>query len=135
MRALFIEDDELNRRIVQDMLRVGGADMVGAEDALTGLAIYDRESFDILLVDLRMPGIDGFETIRRVRARNDAKADVPIIVVTADTGATIRQDCLDTGANAVLLKPVAMRELFETIADLMVAGSETNEPDSSVSAA
>ncbi|MGB7406776.1 MAG: response regulator [Pacificimonas sp.] len=127
MRALFIEDDELNRRIVEDMLRVGGAEMTGASDAESGLAIFDKESFDILLVDLRMPGVDGFETIRRVRARRDEKADVPIIVVTADTGSTISADCIETGADAVLLKPVAMRELFDTIAELMVPPAAETE--------
>ncbi|MHB9880913.1 response regulator [Pacificimonas sp. ICDLI1SI03] len=120
MRVLFIEDDELNRRIVEDMLHVGGAEMVGAEDAAAGLLRFDQENFDIVLVDLRMPGIDGFETIRRIRARDDAKASLPIVVVTADTGTTIREDCLQCGADAVLLKPVAMRELFETIADIVV---------------
>ena len=123
MRALFIEDDDLNRRIVEDMLRVGGAEMVGAADALTGLEIFGREEFDIVLVDLRMPKVDGFETIRRIRAWEDEdRRDVPVIVVTADTGERIDDDCRAAGADAILLKPVAMRELFEVIADLVVAG-------------
>lgn len=121
MRALFIEDDDLNRRIVEDMLRVGGAEMVGASDAQTGLEIFAREEFDFILVDLRMPGIDGFETIRRIREWKDERSEVPIIVVTADTGESIDDQCRAAGANAILLKPVAMKELFEVIADQVVS--------------
>lgn len=124
MRALFIEDDDLNRRIVEDMLRVGGAEMVGAENATVGLEIFGRERFDIVLVDLRMPLIDGFETMKRIRAWDDDRRDVPLIVVTADTGEHIDDDCRAAGADAILLKPVAMRELFEVIADLVVSGSQ-----------
>lgn len=123
MRALFIEDDDLNRRIVEDMLRVGGAEMVGASDALTGLEIFGEERFDIVLVDLRMPGIDGFETMRRIRSWDDERREVPLIVVTADTGERIEEECREAGADAILLKPVAMRELFEVIADLVVSSS------------
>lgn len=126
MRALFIEDDELNRRIVEDMLRVGGADMVGAANAPAGLEIFAHERFDIVLVDLRMPGMDGFETIRRIRAHEDDRRDTPVVVVTADTGATIAEDCRACGADAVLLKPVAMRDLFETIAKLLVPPGEAS---------
>ena len=53
MNVLFIEDDRMNRRVVGDMLEVAGAAMTGAENAEEGLAILDREDFDILLVDLR----------------------------------------------------------------------------------
>jgi CheY-like chemotaxis protein len=121
VRALFIEDDDLNRRIVRDMLKVGGAEMVGAPDAEAGLEIFGEEAFDFVLVDLRMPGIDGFETMRRIRSWDDeAKAQVPMIVVTADTGERIDEDCREAGADAILLKPVAMKELFEVIAELIV---------------
>ena len=122
MRALFIEDDDLNRRIVEDMLRVGGAEMVGAPDATTGLELFAAEHFDFVLVDLRMPGIDGFETMRRIRAWEDERRDVPIVVVTADTGDRIDDECREAGADAILLKPVAMKELFEVIAELIVGG-------------
>ncbi|WP_010545966.1 response regulator, partial [Sphingomonas elodea] len=85
MNILFIEDDPMNRRVVKDMLDVAGATMAEAAWAEEGLARIDSETFDIVLVDLRMPGTDGFETIRQIRARTDAKAGLPIIVVTADT--------------------------------------------------
>lgn len=123
MQVLFIEDDPMNRRIVKDMLCVAGAEMAEASDAITGLKMLDEGDYEVLLVDLRMPGMDGFEAIRRIRSRDDHKALLPIIVVTADAGRTIEQDCLDCGADAVLLKPVAMKQLFETMARLLVEGA------------
>jgi len=115
VNVLFIEDDPMNRRVVRDMLDVAGAHMTEAELADIGLAKIDAEDFDVILVDLRMPGMDGFEAIRRIRARQDAKRNLPIIVVTADTALDLRERCLETGADEVLFKPVAMDALFETI--------------------
>lgn len=97
--------------------------MVGASDAQSGLDIFGKERFDFVLVDLRMPGIDGFETIRRIREWEDERSEVPVIVVTADTGERIDEECRAAGANAILLKPVAMRELFEVIADQVVGSN------------
>jgi CheY-like chemotaxis protein len=72
MNILFIEDDPMNRRVVKDMLDVAGATMSEASWAEEGLAMIDEDTFDVILVDLRMPGMDGFETIQRIRARDDA---------------------------------------------------------------
>jgi two-component system response regulator QseB len=69
----------------------------------------------VVLMDLRMPGMDGMEAVRRIRARGDAKANLPIIVVTADTGPELREQCLEAGADDVLFKPVAMDALFDSI--------------------
>jgi CheY-like chemotaxis protein len=115
MNILFIEDDPMNRRVVKDMLDVAGATMAEASWAEEGLAMLDADSFDVILVDLRMPGMDGFETIERIRARTDEKAELPIIVVTADTAVDLRERCMAVGADDVLFKPVAMDALFDSI--------------------
>jgi CheY-like chemotaxis protein len=115
MNILFIEDDPMNRRVVKDMLDVAGATMAEAGLAEEGLARIEYESFDVVLMDLRMPGMDGMEAIRRIRARGDAKAELPIIVVTADSGTDLREQCLEAGADDVLFKPVAMDALFDSI--------------------
>jgi two-component system response regulator QseB len=115
MNILFIEDDPMNRRVVKDMLDVAGATMSEAELAEEGLARIEQQDFDVVLVDLRMPGMDGMEAIRRIRARGDAKAELPIIVVTADTAIDLREQCLQAGADDVLFKPVAMDALFDSI--------------------
>jgi len=119
MRILFVEDDAMNRRVVRDMLDVAGATMVEAELAEAGLRRIDEEEFDLVLLDLRMPGMDGFEVIRRVRARDDAKRMLPIVIVTADTAVDLIERCLAAGADEVLFKPVAMDALFDAIGRIL----------------
>jgi hypothetical protein len=115
IKALYIEDDPINRLVVRDMLGVVGIDYDEGVDGPDGLAKLDSGEFDIVLMDLRMPGMDGLEVTRQIRARRDAKATIPIVVITADTGPGIQQDCQDAGAQDLLLKPVAMQPLLDTI--------------------
>jgi len=105
----------MNRRVVRDMLKVGGVELIEAADAFAGFRLLEQFSFDVILMDLRMPGMDGIEAIQHIRARGDDKATVPIIVITADTAHDLRGRCLASGADELLLKPVAMQALFETI--------------------
>ena len=123
MNILFIEDDPMNRRVVKDMLDVAGATMTEAESGEIGLALIDAHDFEIVLLDLRMPGMDGFETLRRIRARGDAKAELPVIVLTADTALDLRERCLADGADEVLFKPVAMDSLFDAIGRMLAKGA------------
>jgi len=109
----------MNRRVVKDMLDVAGAMMSEADSAEVGLAMLDMEEFDLLLVDLRMPGMDGLTAIGHIRARDDAKANLPIIVVTADTAPNLREKCIEAGADEVIFKPVAMEALFDAMGRLL----------------
>ena len=124
MNVLFIEDDRMNRRVVRDMLDVAGASMAEAESAEAGLAALDAQDFDMLLVDLRMPGMDGITAIQHIRARGDDKARVPIIVITADTALDLRARCLAAGADEVLFKPVAMDALFEAMGRILARDAD-----------
>lgn len=124
MRVLFIEDDAMNRRVVKDMLAVAGVDMIEAEDAERGLKLIDAETFDAILVDLRMPGMDGMTAMKIIRARTDGKAALPLIVVTADTAPDLAERCRAAGADEVLFKPVAMDALFEAIGRVMARRAE-----------
>ena len=115
MQVLFVDDDAMNRRVVRDMLQVAGLQLDEAPDGQSGLDMIDAGDYSVVLMDLRMPGMDGLTAIAQVRARNDAKRDIPIIVVTADTSANIREACLAGGADEVMMKPVAMKSLFKMI--------------------
>jgi CheY-like chemotaxis protein len=124
MRILFVEDDPMNRRVVKDMLLMVGANMAEAEDAETGLSMIEEGEFDLVLMDLRLPNMDGLTAIEHVRARHDTKARLPIIVVTADTALHIRDRCMARGADEVIMKPVAMKQLFNSIGTILVASKK-----------
>jgi CheY-like chemotaxis protein len=115
MRILIVEDNELNRRVVSQMLATAGVQSDEADDGDAGLILLDERDYDVVLMDLRMPGMDGLSAIRAIRARNDAKWDVPVIVLTADTGPDIRAQCLLAGADEMIMKPVHMNSLFDAI--------------------
>ncbi len=119
MRVLYVEDDPMNRSVVKDMLSVVGAEMTEAVDAETGLSILDDQSFNIILMDLRMPGMDGITAIGHIRKRDDSKATLPVIVVTADMSPDLRDRCLAGGADEVLQKPVAMGALLKTMTAML----------------
>ena len=114
----------MNRRVVKDMLDVAGATMTEAESAEEGLRLIDEHDYAMILVDLRMPGMDGLTAIGHIRRRSDAKARVPIIVVTADAAVDLREQCLAAGADEVLFKPVAMDALFDAMGRILARGSD-----------
>ena len=123
LRFLCIEDDALNRRVLSDMLIVAGGvtqECVSGEDRLAELAAKD---FDCVLVDLRMPGMDGHSVIERIRERGDAKGLLPIVVVTAEGLGPDTARCLRSGADHILVKPVIIDELFDCIGAILGAGS------------
>lgn len=126
MRVLFVEDDPMNRRVVRDMLTVADVEMSEAENAEIGLRMIAAEDFDLVLMDLRMPGMDGLTAIRAVREKADGKAATPIVVVTADTAIDLRAQCVAAGADDLILKPVAMDVLFETIGRIVAEGANAD---------
>ena len=119
MRVLFVDDNAMNRQVVNGMLAAADVPMVEAEDAEVGLQLIETDEFDLILMDLRMPGMDGLDAIRAIRARADANAELPIIVVTADNGADVRARALAAGADDLLHKPVQMQVLFDTIGHVL----------------
>jgi CheY-like chemotaxis protein len=125
MRILFVDDDAMNRRVVRDMLSVAGVELDEACDGQSGLDKIEANDYACILMDLRMPGMDGLTAIKAIRARTDAKANLPVIVVTADTSHNIREECLACGGDEVLMKPVAMKPLFKMIGQMIALRSRT----------
>jgi CheY-like chemotaxis protein len=119
MNVLYVDDEVLNRRMIGSMLRKAGVEMAEAEDAEAGLWMIADRDFDLVLMDLRMPGMDGFAAIGEIRAHEGAMKDVPIIVITADDAHDIRTRARAVGANDVLIKPVTKEDLFRSIGRLI----------------
>jgi CheY-like chemotaxis protein len=124
MNILYIEDDVVNRQVIREMLRVADVQMLEAPDGPSGLAMIDDSILDAVLIDLRMAGMDGLTAIGHIRRRGDEKAHLPLIVITADTSPNLRADCLAAGADDMLLKPVAMGDLFNVIGRVIATKSK-----------
>jgi CheY-like chemotaxis protein len=115
MQVLYVDDEAPNRRIIGSMLKKAGIDMAEADSADAGLWMIAARNFDLVLMDVRMPGKDGLAAIREIRAHQDGKQDVPILVVTADDAYEVRVRAKAVGADGVLIKPVTQEQLLEAI--------------------
>jgi PAS domain S-box-containing protein len=117
LRILLIEDNAVNQLVTTRLLEREGHSVAGAESGLRGLEALARESFDAVLMDVQMPGMDGIETTRAIRARERGVARrTPIIAFTAHAMKEDRERCLAAGMDAYLAKPVETAELIETLA-------------------
>jgi signal transduction histidine kinase/CheY-like chemotaxis protein len=116
--VLVIDDIEVNRAVASDWLRRLGFDVIAVETAEQGLREMTRTHVSLVLTDIVMPGIDGLEFIRRVRAHPELR-DVPIIALSATSSAINAGKTLAAGANAFLPKPVDFNHLQIEMAALL----------------
>ena len=119
-RILIIEDEESYRDATAFMLRKEGFEVLTAEDGETGLATYDRSGADLVLLDLMMPGMPGFEVCRQLRGRGN----VGIVMVTARDSEVDKVVGLELGADDYLTKPFSHRELVARIRAVLRRGQD-----------
>lgn len=119
-QVLVIDDDEELLIMLGMILRRAGHTPLLVGDPLEGLACITSNSPDLIILDLMMPHLSGFEVCRRIRNHADAAiANTPIMVLTARVSAEDRQAALDNGADAYVVKPVSTHQLTEHIAQLL----------------
>ncbi len=138
LQVLVAEDHPVNRQYMAALLETMGHDAVFAADGEQAVRAVRERRFDLVLMDLHMPRLDGFGATRAIRALPDrAAATVPIVALTADAFPETRDRCLVSGMNAVLTKPVgpdklatALRRLFgPTASHAASAATETIMPE------
>ena len=120
-RILMIEDEASYREATAYMLQREGFQIATAADGTEGLAEYDRNGADLVLLDLMMPGIPGTEVCRQLRQRGD----VPVIMVTARDSEVDKVVGLELGADDYVIKPFSHRELVARIRAVLRRGRET----------
>jgi CheY-like chemotaxis protein len=116
VRILVVEDNATNRLIATKLLENLGADVVTACDGYAGVEAAEHGAFDLILMDIQMPGIDGVEAARRIRTLGGVAAETPIVALTANVLAHQRQSYLDAGMDGVVGKPIAPGALVAEIA-------------------
>ena len=113
-RILVVEDHEENRRIMRDLLTAAGYEMLEALTGEEGVARAEAERPDLILMDIQLPGIDGYETTRRIKAIPALRA-IPIIAVTSFALSGDDRKALAAGCDAYVTKPFSPRALLAKI--------------------
>ena len=117
LRILVAEDNLNNQHVALSLLSKQGHSVVIVENGREALKALEREAFDLILMDIQMPDMDGFEATERIRARESGtNTRIPIIAMTAHAMTGDREKCLAAGMNAYVSKPIRRAELVEAIA-------------------
>jgi signal transduction histidine kinase len=111
---LVVDDHDINRRALRGILEAFGARVETAEDAEVALTACNTRVYDAILMDVRMPGVDGLEATRRLRAEG-LNRGTPVIAVTGAVGTDDREACLAAGMNDCVEKPVSATDLYKAL--------------------
>jgi CheY-like chemotaxis protein len=121
-RVLVVDDNEMNRRVVATMLPPAGFDVVEAADAAEAIALASKDPPQVILMDIRMPGMDGLEATQALR-RGARTAAVPVIALSAQAMPGDREKALAAGCVGYITKPVARHELISAVSTAVNAGA------------
>jgi len=117
-KILYIEDDITNRILVRKLLHAEGYSVLEAEDGLAGIEMAKTESPDLILLDMNMPGIDGYETIDQIRGAENLN-EITVIALTADAMAGDREKAIHAGCDGYISKPIDLDNFTEQIRDYL----------------
>ncbi len=126
-RVLVVEDNAVNRKVVEGILTRRNYDVGTAENGRAAMELLTRKAFDLVLMDVQMPEMDGFEATRRIRA--DARLrGMPIVAMTAHAMKGDRERCLEHGMDDYLTKPVKADALEETVQKWLPGAKTQRKP-------
>ena len=127
-KILLVEDNEMNRDMLSRRLVRSGFDVVIAVDGGQGVAMASTEKPDLILMDMSLPVLDGWEATRRVKS-DPATRDVRVVVVTAE-GEEIRDHIIGLGADEYFTKPFSPTALLRTVETVLAGPAESMPPGS-----
>ena len=127
LRALIVDDHPVNRQMLRLMIEAAGCKAVEAVDGLEAVEKVQGDAFDLILMDVRMPRLDGLEATRRIRALPSTARETPILAVTADAMPEDAARCLAAGMDAHLAKPVTYERLYAAIDQTFRAAADREQ--------
>jgi two-component system, cell cycle response regulator DivK len=114
--VLYIEDNQDNMMLVKRALEARGYRLLEAETGLAGVDVAEKQTVDLILLDINLPDIDGYEVARRLRTSTKTElAYVPIIAVTANALKGDAEKALEAGCDVYMSKPINIRELWARV--------------------
>jgi PAS domain S-box-containing protein len=128
LRLLLADDSPTNRMLAVRLLEKRGHSVTSVEDGLKAVEAVQESSFDVVLMDVQMPELDGLEATQIIRQWEGGKSRIPIVALTAHAMESDRQRCLDAGMDAYVSKPFSADELYATVEQLVGTMTRPN-PD------
>ncbi|MCI5162212.1 MAG: response regulator [Candidatus Electrothrix sp. AX5] len=113
-KILLVDDDPFNRLVAVELMNMAGLTVESAEDGVEAVEMVQTKKYDLVLMDLNMPRMDGVEAGIAIHHLPDC-ADLPIIALTADASGSTKQNCLQSGMNDIISKPIDPQTFFETL--------------------
>lgn len=127
VNVLIVDDDEILLETAIETLKSLGANGDKAENALTALEMIKKKQYDVVILDWKMPEIDGIETVRRIRQEIDK--DIPVLLISAYDWSDIEIEAKKVGVNGFISKPLFRSTLYEKISNLLGVESKSIEPE------
>jgi CheY-like chemotaxis protein len=118
LRILIAEDNPANQMLVEALVALGGHSFRTVHDGAKAVHAASTETFDLVLMDVRMPEMSGIEATRRIRELGYSAERLPVIAMTANAGPTDGRDCVEAGMNDILIKPIDRAAFFAKLSDI-----------------
>jgi two-component system cell cycle response regulator DivK len=115
---LIVEDNDKNRKLVRDVLTFKGYETIESETGEEGVRLAEERRPSLVLMDIRLPGIDGVEALRRLRAEETTRG-IPVMAMTASVMSEDRQKIVAAGFDAYQSKPINLTEFVSAVAQLL----------------
>jgi CheY-like chemotaxis protein len=115
---LVVEDNDKSRKLVRDVLTFKGYEIIEAETGEEGVGLAQERRPSLILMDIRLPGIDGIQALRRLRAEV-ATRGIPVMAMTASVMASDRRRVLDAGFDAFQSKPIKLKDFLAAVEELL----------------
>ena len=115
---LVVEDNEQSRKLVRDVLKFKGYEIIEAESGETGVRLAQERRPSLVLMDIRLPGINGIEALGRLRAGEDTRS-IPVLAMTASVMTDDRQKIMDAGFDGFQSKPINVKEFMAAVEHLL----------------
>jgi len=126
LRILLVEDNAVNQRLAVRLIEKRGHRVSVASNGRRAIEVLEKESFDLVLMDVQMPEMDGFEATAAIRKREEATGThTPVIALTAHAMKGDRERCLDAGMDGYLAKPIRSHELDQVLDKQIARRRET----------
>jgi signal transduction histidine kinase/CheY-like chemotaxis protein len=132
LRILLVEDNNINQRLASHLLAAQGHQVVVATDGKQAVALTEREAFDLVLMDVQMPEMDGLEATAAIRQREKSGTRrLPIVAMTASAMKGDRERCLQAGMDGYIAKPIQVQELYRTLEEIGASQTPAKAPSPS----